>query len=103
VLAGLTPIEALRAATAASADAFKLSDRGRIAPGQRADLLLVDGNPTAQVLATRAIERIWKRGVPFDREAFRTHLPRDRRPLYGGLAVVVLVVALVVRRRRARR
>jgi imidazolonepropionase-like amidohydrolase len=103
VLAGLTPIEALRAATSAPADAFRLPDRGRIAPGKRADLLLVDGDPTTQVLATRAIERIWKLGVPFDREAFRTRLPSDRRPLYGGLVVVVLVVALVVRRRRSRR
>jgi imidazolonepropionase-like amidohydrolase len=102
VLAGLTPLQALRAATAAPADAFGLADRGRIAPGQRADLLLVDGDPTTSILATRSIARVWKLGVAFDREAFRGRLPRDRRPLYVGLAVVVLV-ALVVWRRRVRR
>jgi imidazolonepropionase-like amidohydrolase len=101
VQAGLTPLEALRAATAAPADAFKLGDRGRIAPGKRADLLLVAGDPTTSITATRAIERVWKLGVPFDREAFRAHLPGDRRlPLYGGLGLVVLVAALALRRRR---
>jgi imidazolonepropionase-like amidohydrolase len=55
VEAGLTPAEALHAATAAAAGAFGLPDRGRIAPGLRADLLLVDGDPTAAITATRAI------------------------------------------------
>ena len=41
VRAGLSPVEALRAATAAPADAFGLDDRGRIAPGMKADLVLV--------------------------------------------------------------
>jgi imidazolonepropionase-like amidohydrolase len=101
VRAGLTPLEALRAATSAPADAFRLPDRGRIAPGKRADLLLVAGDPTAAITATRAIERVWKLGVAFDREAFRAHLPGDRRlPLYGGLVVLVLVAAVAARRRR---
>jgi imidazolonepropionase-like amidohydrolase len=55
VEAGLTPAEALHAATAAAAGRFGLADRGRIAPGLRADLLLVDGDPTTDVTATRAI------------------------------------------------
>src|SRR5262249_60162703 len=46
VAAGLTPAEALAAATAVAAGAFALADRGRIAPGLRADLVLVDGDPT---------------------------------------------------------
>jgi imidazolonepropionase-like amidohydrolase len=37
VEAGLTPLEALVTVTSASATAFRLSDRGRIAPGLRAD------------------------------------------------------------------
>jgi imidazolonepropionase-like amidohydrolase len=62
--AGLTPIEALRAATSAPARAFApLRDRGRIAVGARADLLLVDGDPTSDILATRAILRVYKRGA----------------------------------------
>jgi imidazolonepropionase-like amidohydrolase len=55
VEAGLTPAEALHAATAAAAGRFGLPDRGRIAPGLRADLLLVDGDPTTDITATRAI------------------------------------------------
>ena len=53
--AGLTPAEALHAACGAAADRFGLPDRGRIAPGLRADLLLVDGDPTTDITATRAI------------------------------------------------
>jgi imidazolonepropionase-like amidohydrolase len=42
VQSGLTPIEALRAATSTPARRFGLGDRGRIAAGHRAELLLVD-------------------------------------------------------------
>jgi imidazolonepropionase-like amidohydrolase len=63
VRAGLTPTQALMAATSAPARAFGLDDRGRIAPGLRADLLLVEGDPTADILHTRRIVKIWKRGV----------------------------------------
>ena len=62
VAAGLTPLEALRAATSAPASAFHLGDRGVIAVGARADLLLVDGDPTAQIAATRKIVAVWKAG-----------------------------------------
>ena len=42
---GLTPAEALRAATSAPAHFFKATDWGRIAPGQRADIVLLTGDP----------------------------------------------------------
>ncbi|MET9077571.1 SAM-dependent methyltransferase [Streptomyces sp. NPDC004232] len=71
VAAGLSPVEALRAATATPARLFGLSDRGRIAPGLRADLVLVEGDATTDITATRAVRRVWRRGVPFDREAAR--------------------------------
>jgi imidazolonepropionase-like amidohydrolase len=67
VSAGLSASEALAAATANAATAFALPDRGRIAPGLRADLLLVDGDPTADITATRAIVSVWKGGVRLDR------------------------------------
>ena len=66
--AGLPPLEALKAATSAPADAFRLMDRGRIRPGARADLLLVDGDPTTSIDATRAIVGVWKDGVRFDHQ-----------------------------------
>jgi imidazolonepropionase-like amidohydrolase len=69
VEAGLSPLQALVCATSAHAAAFRLSDRGRIAPGLRADLVLVKGNPIEDIRATRAIEEIWKAGIPFDRSS----------------------------------
>jgi imidazolonepropionase-like amidohydrolase len=67
---GLTPAQALNAATAAPARVFSLTDRGHTAPGQRADLILVSGDPLTDITATRAIERIWRAGVLCDRRAF---------------------------------
>jgi imidazolonepropionase-like amidohydrolase len=61
--AGLTPIEALTAATSAIADRFGLTDRGRIVELNRADLVLVDGDPTQDIAATRAIRHVWRGGV----------------------------------------
>lgn len=60
--AGLPPSEALAAATSRAADGFRLADRGRIAVGKRADLLLVEGDPTRDVSATRAILGVWRAG-----------------------------------------
>lgn len=62
VRAGMTPIEALRAATSATAQRFDLTDRGRISPGLRADLLLVDGDPTRDISSTLSIMKVWKKG-----------------------------------------
>ena len=72
--AGLTPLQALQAATSATARAFRLTDRGRIAPGLRADLLLVQGNPTVDIYATRNIVAVWKEGVKFDTEAWLSQM-----------------------------
>ncbi|MEJ7648269.1 MAG: amidohydrolase family protein [Nakamurella sp.] len=62
VQAGLSPVEALRSATSATADLFGLSDRGAIRSGLRADLLLVDGDPTVDITATRNIRGVWIAG-----------------------------------------
>jgi hypothetical protein len=58
----LTPAAALAAATSVPAAAFSLADRGRIAPGLRADLVLVQGDPTTDIMATRRIRQVWKAG-----------------------------------------
>jgi imidazolonepropionase-like amidohydrolase len=63
VRAGLGNEAALAAATSVPARHFGLDDRGRIAPGLRADLLLVAGDPTEDVRATSAIVDVWRRGV----------------------------------------
>jgi imidazolonepropionase-like amidohydrolase len=63
VKGGLSPSEALAAATSVPARAFRLTDRGRIVTGLRADLLLVRDDPTRDITATRDIVEVWKAGV----------------------------------------
>ncbi|MGE0641375.1 MAG: amidohydrolase family protein [Thermoanaerobaculia bacterium] len=71
VEAGLTPIEALEGATSKPAQRFGLEDRGRILKGKRADLVLVEGDPTTAIADSRKIVGIWRGGVSFDRGAYR--------------------------------
>ena len=63
VIAGLSTVDALRAATSLPAEHFGLKDRGVVEPGFRADLVLVAGNPVADIKATRSIRRVWCGGV----------------------------------------
>jgi imidazolonepropionase-like amidohydrolase len=103
VRAGLSPLAALRAATSLPATAFALRDRGRIVPGLRADLVLVNGDVTHDVLATRAIAAIGKLGQRVDRERDR-RAPAHRGPPLGMLATAAVLTAIVVAvRRRSRR
>ncbi|MFZ0296832.1 MAG: amidohydrolase family protein [Candidatus Sulfotelmatobacter sp.] len=67
VKGGMSSTQALAAATSVPAKVFHLEDRGRIAPGMRADLLLVEGDPTQDILRTRAIVQVWKMGIAIDR------------------------------------
>jgi imidazolonepropionase-like amidohydrolase len=60
--AGLSPAEALDAATTLPADHFNLTDRGRIRAGLRADLVLLEENPLATISATRGIRGVWVAG-----------------------------------------
>ena len=59
VAAGLTPSEALKTATSAAADELGAADYlGRLAPGKRADLLIIDGNPLAKITDLLATESV---------------------------------------------
>ncbi len=60
--AGLSPVEVLAGATSLTANTFALEDRAVIEPGKRADLLLVDGDPTTDITATRNIVGVWIAG-----------------------------------------
>ena len=74
---GMSPVEALAAATSNTALAYHMTDRGRIAQGLRADLLLVSGDPTQNILETRKIYAVWREGRKIDRDALKqevTHL-----------------------------
>jgi imidazolonepropionase-like amidohydrolase len=67
---GLTPVQALTAATSAAARAFRLADRGSVREGLRADLVLVDGDPTTNILDSRRIVTVWKRGAAVERARY---------------------------------
>jgi len=79
VKAGLTPLEALKSATSLPARIFGLKGRGRIEPGSRADLLLVDGDPLTDIKATRAISAVWKDGIRIDRAAYLRAVEEARK------------------------
>jgi len=70
VEAGLTPVEALRAATLAPARFFGIADRaGTVTIGRRADLVLLDADPTVDIHNTRAIHAVVLDGRLLDRVA----------------------------------
>jgi imidazolonepropionase-like amidohydrolase len=62
--AGLSAVEALRSATVLAARYFGLADRGVIAPGRRADLVLIDGDPVQDIGAVSRVAAVWCAGVP---------------------------------------
>lgn len=66
------------------ARAFSLADRGRIAQGLRADLVLVNGDPTTDVLATRDTVTIWKRGLTIDRDGYRAEVAKAAEAAASG-------------------
>ena len=68
VTLGMTPSDVLRAATSAPAAFLDPDGRfGKIAPGWRADLLLVRGDPTRNIDALSAIAEVWLGGVRLQR------------------------------------
>jgi imidazolonepropionase-like amidohydrolase len=66
VEAGLTPTEALQAATANAAAILQRPDLGHVRSGAMADILIVEGDPTRDIAATRNVQRVWLGGVEVD-------------------------------------
>jgi imidazolonepropionase-like amidohydrolase len=66
---GLSPREALAAATNNYALQFGWNELGQIAPGRRADILVIDGDPTVNVWNARRISTLILEGNVLDREA----------------------------------
>ncbi|KAK2014166.1 amidohydrolase [Colletotrichum eremochloae] len=64
--AGMPRLDVLRSATCVAAKAFRLSDRGIVRGGLRADLVLVEGNPLEDINVTRNIKKIWIQGEEVD-------------------------------------
>jgi imidazolonepropionase-like amidohydrolase len=63
VAAGMTPSAAISAATRGTADVLRIGELGTIAAGKRADFLVLDGNPLADITNTRRISQVFQRGV----------------------------------------
>ncbi len=66
---GLTPAEAIVAATSRPADAIGLKDVGRLADGHVADFLVLNANPLENIRNTREISSVYLGGVRLDRDA----------------------------------
>src|SRR5215510_4853643 len=64
---GLTPLEAIKVATLNGATYLGRADRtGSIAVGKQADLMVVDGNPAAQIADIRKVSIVFKEGIGYD-------------------------------------
>lgn len=71
VASGLTPIEAITAATSGSAKMLGAIDRGEIAQGKLADMVMVSGKPHETISDIYKIERVWLGGVEQSRDPVR--------------------------------
>lgn len=76
VQVGLSPEQALRAATVSCAELMGWSATlGTLSPGKEADVVLVDGNPLANIGATRHVRHIFKAGTHYAPEPAVAPLP----------------------------
>jgi hypothetical protein len=73
---GLTPMQAIMAATSWGADAFKLNNLGRIESGKIADVIIVNEDPTRDILNLRKILMVIKDGKVQDRSYHRDYLSK---------------------------
>lgn len=75
--AGLTPLQALSAATGTAADILRREDIGRIAVGRRADLVIVEGDPSRDIRETRRLRQVIRAGAVLDPAALREETLAD--------------------------
>jgi imidazolonepropionase-like amidohydrolase len=74
VRCGLSPAEAIVAATRTAAEIVTLDQLGTIAAGKSADFVVLDANPLAAITNTRRIAKVYLRGQEVDRAALRASL-----------------------------
>ena len=64
---GMSPMQALQAATVMSAELIDVDDRGRLAPGLLADIIAVPGDPSADITTTQDVRFVMKGGRVYKR------------------------------------
>jgi imidazolonepropionase-like amidohydrolase len=67
VLAGMTPMQVIVAATRNGAELLRLADAGTLEAGRSADFIVLDANPLDNITNTRRISAVVLRGAPVDR------------------------------------
>ena len=72
VRAGLTPMEAIVAATKSTAELVGLADLGSLAAGKSASFVVLDANPLDDIRNTRKIADVYLRGARVDRMKLRS-------------------------------
>ena len=65
---GLSPAAAIVAATETPATLLGIGDMGTLAPGKRANFVVLDANPLEEIRNTRRIAAVYLDGVSLDRE-----------------------------------
>jgi imidazolonepropionase-like amidohydrolase len=80
VEAGMTPAQVIVAATGRAAEFVGLADRGTLAAGKRADLLVLDANPLDDIRNTRRIAKFYLAGAEVDRAALKAALTASAPP-----------------------
>ena len=74
VVAGMSPAQAIVAATSRSAEYLQLKSKGTIRSGADADFIVLDANPLDAIANTRRISRVVLNGREIDRAALRSKL-----------------------------
>jgi imidazolonepropionase-like amidohydrolase len=68
---GLTPAEAIVAATSRPTEVLRINDTGILAKGKRADFIVLNANPLENIRNTREIDSVYLDGARLDRETLR--------------------------------